>query len=299
MITTNSNFFAYILKDGFNEADLKDLAQTDLEKFTWNYLFAKFDKDKAFDVKYSIASEFSMLMNRHVNEHGKSNTVFGEIVRAVAKLAYREMNDGDNPEIGPYSGIWYGLKIDLECPFISADHSIEWINGFESFNRFSYVADSTYYADNMYFACLVLEQFPKFQSWKNRYDIADYYTSIVNYIVPSNVIEDFKKFNIDITDRFGTYHGFHQYNDSWTINNECEDFVISYDYHKDEYGFEIERFGMSCKGSELETLLAEYAEVFKLILKHQRSGKYHYEADMYNELEKLGYEVKDFKLLKK
>lgn len=293
MITTNSNFFAYILENDFNEADLKNLAQSDLEKFTWNYLFAKFDKDKAFDVKYSIADEFSMLMNRHVNEHGKSDTIFGEIVRAIAKLAYRELNDGDNPEIGPYSGIWYGLKVDLECPFISADHSIEWINGFESFNRFSYIADSKYYADNMYFACLVLEQFPKFQSWKNHYDIADYYSSIVNYIVPSNVIEDFKKFNIDITDRFGTYHGFHQYNDSWTINNETEDFIISYDYYKDGFNFEVERFILNCKRSELETFLTQYSELFKIVLKHQRSGVNFYETDMYKELESKGFTVKN------
>lgn len=299
MTNTNSKFFAFIIENGFDKRILKDLAQTDLEKFAWNVAYCKCAPAEAFDVKFDIPSEFERLLNRHVHCDGAATTVFGEIVRGIAKLTYREINDGDHPEIGPYAGIWYGLKTDLDCPFVASDHCPEWKDDFEAFNQIAYAGDSKYYADNLAFACLILEQFPTFQSWHNRYDISTYYSSIVNFIVSNSVIDTFKKFGIDITDRFGTYHGFHQYNDSWTINNECEDFVISYDYHKDEYDFEIERFGMSCKGSELETLLTEYAEVFKLILKHQRSGKYHYEADMYNELEKLGYEVKDFKLLKK
>ena len=66
MTNTNSKFFAFIIENGFDKRILKDLAQTDLEKFAWNVAYCKRAPAEAFDVKFDIPSEFERLLNRHV-----------------------------------------------------------------------------------------------------------------------------------------------------------------------------------------------------------------------------------------
>ena len=140
-MATRSKF----IEEYMNGNDMqKELIKTGLERELWNIAH----KNNRIENDFNLKNEYEKMFNRVCRSSGKSDTVFGEIIRGLTKLLYREYNDGDDIDTGYYSGIWYGLRYELYCPFTYGDNAVEyWDYDFDVLNNFGYSYKN--YADNI------------------------------------------------------------------------------------------------------------------------------------------------------
>ena len=306
-MSSRSDFFDGMVEDHMlSKEDAKALVKTDLEKFVFNLQY-----EKEFEVEYNVRDEFEKIFNKYVKGYGKSDTQMGEILRGLMKLCYRYENDGDDIEVGPYSGIWYGLREELECPFIACDYGVEWWDyRFECFNTVLSHAMGRDYVSNIALNALILETFADEYDWRPRIDIADYYENIVNFLIYNkDIIKKFKDNGMDITHNFGAYT-YPNLNAGWInefeINSITEDMYITIPLQSHE--FTIKYFGgMNCKfelkfdWNYVDTIFAKYGDLLRLLFRLATVDyKKHIYGDVIKEdLDKLGYEVKDGYIVKK
>lgn len=293
--TCTSKFFDAVA-NGEDVKDLKDLAITNLEKYCFDLAVKSQNEVEPFNIKYDIAEEFDKLMGRYCKSSGKSDTVFGEIVRGIAKLAYREMNDGDDVCVGPYSGIWYGLQYEFDCPFTYDDYAIYWHDyDFDSFNIFyPWNKQVKSYGNALALGCLILENIEEFKNKPNRVDIADYYKNIVNYAFDESILDIFKSHNINLTTNIGTYGSIKDLQTHYySINSIYEDFYLRID--GDTFKFEWNFIKMSCKRSELNEFLSKYGKAWQYFIElatNSKTYKLHYSNIQFEEpLKSLGFKI--------
>ena len=299
---SNSKFIDEILKNG--EAK-KELCVTDFEKYLWNVTHRT---DKFENVKFNLEDEFENKFNKYCRSYGKSNTVIGEIFRGLSKLMYRYKNDGDDICCGPYSGIWYGLRYELYCPFIHGDNAVEyWDYDYDALSMFSWCGNG--YCECMMLNALIIETIDDFQG-SNRVDIADYYDNIVSFLIRKDIIEKFKKYDIDITNNFGIYSSRWSINDdNLNINTIDEDVNIDISYRQIQFDFSrsFTNFGLGSTMFKIEfdikymdDILKKYGALMKFLIdsttyKHRYKTREDFESD----LDKLGFMIKDRYIVRK
>jgi hypothetical protein len=299
-MSSRSKFFDGMMEDFMlSKEDAKALVKTDLEKFVFNLQYGK-----EFEVEYNVRDEFEKIFNKYCKSSGQSDTQMGELLRGLMKLCYRYENDGDEIEVGSYSGIWYGLRENLECPFIACDYGVDWWNcRFDCFNTSISHGMGRDYVRNIALNALILETFADEYDWSPRIDIADYYENIVNFLVNKDIVKKFEDNGLNITHNFGAYSypNFNSgYISEFEINSITEDMYITIPLRSNE--FTIKYFGsMNCKfeltfdWNYVDTIFAKYGDLLRFLL-HLATVDYkkHIDADVIkDDLKNIGFEVKD------
>lgn len=299
-MSSRSEFFDGMMEDFMlSKEDAKALVKTDLEKFVFNLQYGK-----EFEVEYNVRDEFEKIFHKYCKGYGKSDTQMGEIIRGLMKLCYRYENDGDEIEVGPYSGVWYGLRENLECPFIACDYGVDWWNyRFDCFNCYISHGMGRDYVRNIALNALILETFADDYDWRPSVDIADYYENIVNFLVKKDIVKKFEDNGLNITHNFGAY-SYPEFNSCYIsefeINSISEDMCITIPLRSSE--FTIKYHGsMNCKfeltfdWNYVDTIFAKYGDLLRFLL-HLATVDYkkHISADVIkDDLKNIGFEVKD------
>ena len=300
-----SHLINYIFENGYNgSADkAKELVETTFDKFIFNLEF-----EKTFEIEFDIRKEFENVFHKYCSDYGKSETQIGEILRGLMKLCYRYENDGDEIEVGPYSGIWYGLKEKLECPFIACDYGVEWKtwDGWDNFNTVLSHAMGRDYVSNIALNALILATFYDFHC-KNYYDISEYYKNIVECFVDENVLKKFTDNGIMLNHNFGCYSYPDMsgaYSSFFTINSIAEDMHINISLNQKQFNIEYMcggvKFKLEFDFEIIDTILADYGDVLRYLVhlatvdykKHICSS--YIEEDLNN----IGFTVKDGYIVK-
>ena len=305
-MSSRSEFFNGMMEDFMlPKEDAKALVKTDLEKFVFNLEYGK-----EFEVEYNVRDEFEKIFNKYCKSCGQSDTQMGEIIRGLMKLCYRYENDGDEIEVGPYSGIWYGLREELECPFIACDYGVDWWNNrYDCFNTVISHGMGRDYVSNIALNALILETCADEYDCRPRIDIADYYANIVNFLIYNkDIIKKFEDNGLNITHNFGayTYPNFNSgYINEFEINSISEDMYITIPLRSSE--FTIKYFGsMDCKfeltfdWNYVDTIFAKYGDLLRLLFQLATVDyKKYISADVIkDDLKNIGFEVKDGYIVK-
>jgi hypothetical protein len=285
----NSKFFEAIY---YNDDFTEDICETPLEKFVYNKLYGK-----CFDVKFDVEKEFYNKVNYYCKDYGISNTMYGEVLRGLNKLIYRYLNDGDDIACGEYSGIWYYLKSYYEIPFIYGDHCVDYNIHFESFQPIGYIMGSNM-VHNIMVNALVLETFDYLHR-NNNEDISKYYHNIVNYFVNEDIIETFKKYNLDITYNMGLY-SYPDYHDSFSINSIYEDIYIYFELSNIKICYSSMRcsFELSFNTKDLNEQLNKHSKLFEILFEYaQKDYKRSVEDELKEKAINLGYKIENNKIV--
>lgn len=296
MEKSNNELINYVIDGGRNADEAIKFVKTDFDKVLYNYAFKK-----KIDVEFSIEEEFEKLLNKYVPSNGKANTVIGEIIRGCNKLMYRWINDGDEIECGPYSGILYGLQYDLESPFVPQNNACNWDYEYDAIGMYWGCINKNIVI-NICLNCLILETFDYYHR-KNYTDIGNYYDNIVNFIIDEKIIEKFKEHDIDITHNMGSY-GSHFREEIDHINSISEDLYIYFDYNtiKVDYTSSMNaQFKLEFDRNEIDTILNMYGELLKYII-HRATydwKKYLMIDELKSELNKIGFTVNSEKYITK
>ena len=297
MGNSTNELINFILEENKDAEKALSLVKTDFDKFIYNHYF-----EKKFDVKFSPQKEFENLFNEIVPSSGKANTVIGEIFRGYNKLMYRLLNDGDEIECGPYSGINYGIRYEFDVPFVVSDNGIEWTDYYYMpLNNLGCIDRDV--ITNISFNCLILNTFEEFHR-KNDVDISKYYDNIVNFLIDEEIIDAFKKHDIDITHNFGSYgnHFNNYYYDSLSINSVAEDLYIYFENGNiriEFYPSFMIRFKLEFDSKEIDTILDMYGDLLRCIVYYATVDyKKHLSVDEWKEkLNKIGFTVNEEKYI--
>ena len=297
MMNSRSEFFNYFIENPRerDSEEAKKFVVTDLEKFCYNSAF-----HKTFDVSFDVHKEFEKLFNKYCNCYGKSDTVIGEIIRGLMKVCYRYMNDGDDIETGSYSGIWYGLKEKLDCPFIAYDGGVNYYDyDLDGLNPFSCVFGRDYIS-NIALNALIIETFEDLH-YNNRVDIAEYYDNIVNFLIPAKFIKTFEDNGIIITHNFGDYdYSYDHGNSTRTINSITEDMSITFDLCDNIVDIKYNpcmkvKFKLSLDFGHVDEILPIYGDLLRYIthlatVDYKKSINY---DTILKDLKNIGFQIKD------
>lgn len=299
MEKSNNELINYVLEGGNNAEEAIKFVKTDFDKILYNYAFGR--ETEKFKVDFSLRKAFENLLNKYVPSSGKSNTVIGEIIRGYNKLMYRLLNDGDEIECGPYSGIIYGIQYELEAPFIPQDNCCDWDYDYDPIMRYWGCVDKDVIT-NICLNCLILDTFDYYHR-KNYTDIGKYYDNIVNFIVDDKLIEKFKEHDIDITHNMGSY-GTNFRHDIESINSITEDLYIYINYNtiKIDYTPSMNvRFKLEFDRKEIDTILNMYGDLLKHIVNKATCDWKHYPnmEEWKAELNKIGYTINEEKYIVK
>lgn len=302
---SNSKFIQSIMETGNAN---KELCITEFEKYLWNEIHHNNKDDKFENVAFNLEEEFEKKFNQYCKSYGKSDTVIGEIFRGLNKLMYRYLNDGDDICCGPYSGIWYGLKFKLDCPFSHGDNSVEyWDYDYDALSMFTYYSSG--YCKNMMMNALIIDTFDVFHK-DNRIDIGDYYDNIVNFLLDENTIKKFKEYDIDITNNFGSYSQSNPYaSGPISINTIDEDIYIDFEYNKIKFtfnrsfadcGYGLSKFEIEFATKHIDDILKRYGKLMSFLLNSITiKQKYKTRKQFEKELDELGFMIKDRYIVKK
>lgn len=298
-MATRSKF----IEEYMNGNDMqKELIKTGLERELWNIAH----KDEKIENNFNLKDEYEKVFERVCHSSGKSDTVFGEIIRGLTKLLYREYNDGDDICCGYYSGIWYGLKNKLYCPFTYSDNSVEyWDIDFDALNNFGYSYRT--YAENIMLNALILETFDDFDK-SNCIDISDYYDNIVKFLVDEKTIKKFTDRGIDITNNFGCYQGIDKScYENTEINSIDEDIYITFksrdiaiNYTSDVFnGGDSIIFNLEFSKENIDMVLDANKELLKYLISISDYKKRTTRDKFLKVIEELGYTVNGRDIVKK
>lgn len=300
MEKSNNELINFVLEGNTNANEAKKLVKTDFDKVLYNYAFGR--NTEKFDVKFSVETEFENLLNKYVPYSGKSDTIIGEIIRGYNKLMYRWLNDGDDIECGPYSGIIFGLKCELESPFVPEDNTCYWSSyEYEPVNKYWGCVDRNIII-NICLNCLILDTFDYYHR-QNHTDIKKYYNNIINFIVDEKLINKFKEYDINITHNMGSY-GFDFNGNINHINSISEDLYVFFNYKTIKIEFiplmQV-KFKIEFDKNEIDTILKMYGNLLKFIIhKATCEWKKYPNIEKWNEeLKPLGFTINEEKYIVK
>ena len=304
-MSSRSDFFNGMMEDFMlPKENAKALVKTDLEKFVFNLQYGK-----EFEVEYNVRDEFEKIFHKYCKSCGQSDTQMGEILRGLMKLCYRYENDGDEIEVGPYSGIWYGLRENLECPFIACDYGVEWWNyRFDCFNCSISHGMGRDYVSNIALNALILETFADEYDWRPRIDIADYYENIVNFLVDKNIVKKFEDNGLNITHNFGAYSypNFNSgYINEFEINSITEDMYITIPLRSSEFTIKYSgsmtcKFELTFDWNYVDTIFAKYGDLMRFLfhLATVDYKKHIVASDIVKDLNNIGFTIEDGYIVK-